>query len=400
MSTATYTTFTREGAKTLDEEAWSIVAEAQDLGWKFRRSSKGHLIGRAPDGKTTMSVARDSLRARSGRNQRAEFERWKHEQQHEQVVADAGERAVQAFTAGLGGRAMRDALDGYVANNFPAGSTAAETMRSIAELMLEHDKLTAYLGKLVVSSERSADRMPLIMTNDLDAEAACGKPWEISESSRPWRIQWLALHPDTFEVLAHGGPQMRREDAEQHAAQMLADRAQRNAERRKPVLAPPTTETTVKMHVCTECDKHYENQARLQAHMMSNHQGGACEFCERQVRGAGPMARHRKSCRSNPDREPTAKEKEAARIEKVVQRRLRADQAGAGAITPASGAADPTGALESLMAVLADYDRLRSLDLDVMQARIVELETERDDAVKQLGEAEARLTMMREALGA
>lgn len=43
-------------------------------------STKGHAILRAPDGETTMSVSRDSLRGRSGRNARAVLDRWQKQQ--------------------------------------------------------------------------------------------------------------------------------------------------------------------------------------------------------------------------------------------------------------------------------------------------------------------------------
>src|SRR5699024_3883928 len=61
---------------TFDKEATTLVLEAMDYGWLGRISSKNHAILRAPDGQTTISVSRDSLRGRSGRNCRAQFDRW------------------------------------------------------------------------------------------------------------------------------------------------------------------------------------------------------------------------------------------------------------------------------------------------------------------------------------
>ena len=59
-----------------DDGARDLIRRMLDAGWTGRVSSKGHAILRAPDGKSTASVARDFTRARSGRNATADFERW------------------------------------------------------------------------------------------------------------------------------------------------------------------------------------------------------------------------------------------------------------------------------------------------------------------------------------
>lgn len=73
---AEYTRLQRTDLTTFDKEATTLVLEAMDYGWLGRISSKNHAILRAPDGQTTISVSRDSLRGRSGRNCRAQFDRW------------------------------------------------------------------------------------------------------------------------------------------------------------------------------------------------------------------------------------------------------------------------------------------------------------------------------------
>ena len=65
--------------KGFDRESRDLISEAEGWGWTFRLSSKGHAIGKAPDGRTTMSVTPRQSKARTGRNQRAEFERWVRE---------------------------------------------------------------------------------------------------------------------------------------------------------------------------------------------------------------------------------------------------------------------------------------------------------------------------------
>lgn len=54
-----------------------LALEMQQAGWVPRVTKAGHVIMYAPDGETTMTLSRDSLRGRSGRNMKATFERWK-----------------------------------------------------------------------------------------------------------------------------------------------------------------------------------------------------------------------------------------------------------------------------------------------------------------------------------
>lgn len=70
-----YTRLTRLDLKAFDKRAADLVLETMEYGWLGRVSSKGHAILRAPDGQTTMSVARDSDRS-TGANARADFDRW------------------------------------------------------------------------------------------------------------------------------------------------------------------------------------------------------------------------------------------------------------------------------------------------------------------------------------
>lgn len=406
MTRTEYAKMTREQARSLDEDAWSVMDEAQTMGWQFRRGSKGHYIGRAPDGKATMAVSPKTGNARAGRNMRAEFERWKRGQLAEPaMIAAAGHEILDNLTIGHARAAMEHALDSIVADQFPAGSNAAETFRTLTRLMMDNDEFALYMGRAIRSKTKGpAVRMPSIMTWDLDAASRgeTEKPWEITETTRPWRVQWIAVVPDTDKIVAFGGPQMTSEFAHAMLDASNAHDARVKALARQAALDATTItqETTVKMHVCTECDKHFENPSRLKGHMTSTHMMVECEFCGRVTKGPGPAGVHRKRCEQNPDRVLTAKEKIAAAVEKGVQSRLAALEKAPGPITPATTYTDPTGALDALMAVLADYDRLRALDTDALQAQIAALTTERDQLVKELGEANTRLTMLREALGA
>lgn len=79
-----------------DARARSLIADAMALGWTGRLSSKGHWIGRAPDGTATMSAPRKmDDRGRTGRNAVAAFTRWVKAQRPD--VAAKVEAAVDAY---------------------------------------------------------------------------------------------------------------------------------------------------------------------------------------------------------------------------------------------------------------------------------------------------------------
>lgn len=86
-----------------DQRAVALIHEAEDYGWTGRVSSKGHWIGRSPDGKTTMSVSKkvDSGN-RTFQNCVADFRRWQREaavgtgQELSPALGEMTEQIVQA----------------------------------------------------------------------------------------------------------------------------------------------------------------------------------------------------------------------------------------------------------------------------------------------------------------
>jgi hypothetical protein len=63
------------------KESRALIYEAEALGWTFRVTGSGHAMGKAPDGKATMSVPRGLSRAdRSQQNCEADLRRWEREQ--------------------------------------------------------------------------------------------------------------------------------------------------------------------------------------------------------------------------------------------------------------------------------------------------------------------------------
>jgi DNA-directed RNA polymerase subunit RPC12/RpoP len=77
---AEYTVLARSDLLLFDKESTALVMEMTSAGWTGRLSSGQHAIMLAPDGETTASVTRSSLRGRSGRNARSVFTRWQRQQ--------------------------------------------------------------------------------------------------------------------------------------------------------------------------------------------------------------------------------------------------------------------------------------------------------------------------------
>lgn len=71
-----YRRLQRDDIAAFDSTATDLVMEATDHGWVGRVTKRGHAVMRSPDGKWSMTLSRDSLRGRSGRNARSYFERW------------------------------------------------------------------------------------------------------------------------------------------------------------------------------------------------------------------------------------------------------------------------------------------------------------------------------------
>lgn len=92
-----------------DARARQIISAAIAEGWTGRISSKGHWIGRAPDGKATMSVPRKmDDRGRTGANARATFAKWLRERHPDvteaiaaaEAAADEGDPIAASILAG------------------------------------------------------------------------------------------------------------------------------------------------------------------------------------------------------------------------------------------------------------------------------------------------------------
>lgn len=77
---ATPTRLTLDDLRNFDSDSTRLVLDMQVAGWTGYITNRGHAFMLAPDGATTASVTRDSLRGRSGRNARSQLTRWLRQQ--------------------------------------------------------------------------------------------------------------------------------------------------------------------------------------------------------------------------------------------------------------------------------------------------------------------------------
>jgi hypothetical protein len=298
------TNYTKLGPRELrkfDERARAIITEAQDLGWTFRVSNRGHAIGRAPYGHATFSVA-DTIDSKYGgsRIARRELERWKKEHETKQTYQAKLKSGLTKQVASL----ARELIVEY------ADKTAQQVpgpVKTVLERMADNDEVAFYLADRIAEGRAT----PLILTYDLDAHST-----DITEESKPWRIQWVMADPDDHRVIGFGGPKMTPELAAGAVEAYLAAEAKTKALAKQAALdaatparrtlppAPPTRkkDPAVKMYACPEpgCDAVFERIQSLGSHKSQKHAPKKqCPWCK-EMFARGGLALHTPSCKDNP----------------------------------------------------------------------------------------------------
>lgn len=304
---AGYTKLTARDVRKFDQRARDLIFEAQEYGWTFRISSRGHAIGRAPDGRSTFSVS-DTVDSKHGgsRIMRREFERWKKDQDTTKLqAAKATRAAANTIIANL----ARHVIDDYTANG---PDDAPESVKVVLRRMADDDDVATYMADRI-AMRRPA---PMILTNDLDNGSG-----NITEKSKPWRIQWVMADPDSHKVIGFGGPKMTADAAEAAVIEHLAGEARAKAEAKQAAIdaATPTPkptpravdttkmETFMKMYPCPHegCEAVFEKQQSLGAHTLTVHQTKAtCPWCSREFNKAA-LRTHEPACEKNPSHNDT-----------------------------------------------------------------------------------------------
>jgi hypothetical protein len=358
--------------KHFDDTATRLVLEMQAHGWRGHMTSTGHAFMYAPDGTTTTSVSRESLRGRAGRNARAAFERWQRAQRQAREEAER----TNAF--------------GLTAEQVAKGDSFMPTVEG-------KPAPTALIAEI----RRSEDYRAWVEKWPNAKIALANSTISLPEMDRPreWAAFDITVTPPV--LIAHG-------------SQCDVDQAWLELQKDKPELfgAIETDDNTdggqaVKMYVCgtEDCKMQFESAGALNLHRSAKHpELLTCpvEGCGRQVRGHGGLGAHMRSHRPS-----KAVAESATTVAPPV------DDA-AGAMSGATVAPLPVGDvvmdhLERLPEG-ADAEQMiaavRALIAAPLVNEVRRLREERESHLEQIGKLEtdnanleAKLTLMREALG-
>ena len=125
-----------------DQRSVALIREAEGYGWEGRVSSKGHWIGRSPDGTTTMSVPKKADSGnRTLQNCRADFLRWQRQaaiNTAAELSPDLAVRTEQIIQVDDALQSMdpSDPLYDVVARGLE--KKAAENLRRVDEVIVAH----------------------------------------------------------------------------------------------------------------------------------------------------------------------------------------------------------------------------------------------------------------------
>lgn len=370
-----YMRLKRSDVKAWDATMWGIIADAQKEGWVFATSKRGHAIGRSPDGKATISVPQSDVR-RSGKNARAELNRWKLDRKFTaeqlekiELVKDRMTDPLFEFTDAEIKDKAEEIMQQFVqANGADAEIVGDGVLVVMRNMLSERENLSKLLRYM-----DAYKRAPEIVMVDLDFPAR-----GVTKDSKAWRVAWVLYDPRDFHVVMFGGPKMTEESAAELVAETIAEKARE------------------KQSTCTDCGKIFKDIRAMKAHARIVHADPViCPVCGK---GFSVLAieRHRPNC-TPPTPDVPAKEVQVAprTVAEVEKRERRPD------------------AVEAIMDVLTELEELRSLrltetateavalreEVTVLRENLARARDEADHWRKQAEDAEGTLTKMRQTLG-
>lgn len=252
--------------KHFDSDATMLVLRMQAAGWTGYMTKTGHAFLRAPDGVSTASVSRDSLRGRSGKNAQAVFTRWQREQ--EQARAAAQERNAFGITAGE----LEYAQDEH---GLPTVGDEPVPAALLAEM------------------RRSAPLREWVMSYPNSREALANMTFMLPAMEGP--LSWVAFDHSAIPpvLIAHG-------------SECDVDAAWLQLQEQKPSLfgASQTDSSDggqdMKVYHCGEegCSRQFDTAGGLNLHRATKHAPKVTcpvEGCGKQVRGYGGLGGHMRS---------------------------------------------------------------------------------------------------------
>lgn len=261
MATATYDKLTRSDMSGFDKECIDLAMEAVDFGWTGKMSSKGHLILRAPDGTTTMSISRRWTNGRSGLNMRSNFDRWLRSERGDTI---SFEQFSTAWDIAEQERFIATMIDGITDAAGEFGGDDAERTKVIYRNILESPKVAPFAFRVGVTESRIKDFGIIIGYSDSIAE----------DDRRPWNVNWAVYDARSMEVIDHGGPRMLDGQPwnEETITLLVVEKIRREREEGEPVVAMIETATEEERpYVCEICGRTFKRPVNLGRHMSATH---------------------------------------------------------------------------------------------------------------------------------
>jgi hypothetical protein len=252
--------------KHFDSDAKTLVLKMQAAGWRGHMTNTGHAFMYAPDGATTASVSRSSLRGRSGKNATAVFDRWIRQQKQAREAAEQP-NAFGLTAAQLGEPDSTPIPD--IGGKLAPTALVAEMRRSEAYI--------AFVRKFATSDETAAASQMILPS------------WE---RPREWAVFDITVTPPV--LVAHGS----KCDVDQAWLRLQ----ELHPEYFGVVVEDVNGGQDMKVYVCnTEgCTMQFESAGALNLHRSGKHpELLTCpvEGCGREVRGHGGLGAHMRSHR-------------------------------------------------------------------------------------------------------
>jgi hypothetical protein len=274
-----------EEIKHFDDDAKALVTLFHAARWHSYLSGNGHAAFMlAPDGKTTASVTRDSLRGRSGKNAAAKLKRWLRDESKRLADAKpkAGSFGVPTDTSGLidltqGGEALPVKIMVALQRHPVAGPWLERHMRRAGGAVAEFD-----LGKIT-----------------LVTDAAKPGRWILADTSRPPML--VATSEDVTEdeamaALRDQAPELfETNDGEQAMAEVKE--STRKILEKGAVVADYWTQRSDGLYVCTLCgDRTFTTQNAVVGHLTLGHRPREypCSECGQMFTAPAALGHHRK----------------------------------------------------------------------------------------------------------
>lgn len=275
----TYRRLMREDVVNFDKEATALVLWAGEYGWVGRISSKGHAIMHAPDGETSMSISRESLRGRSGRNQFAKFERWR-KQQEPDYVPDTS--LASAFQEAVEKREHPDDHKHRLSTELDAGalsapmtgeSEAEESQMPVSEAPSEQKRLVIKGGK----QWSTADDEPFTCSD-------CGKSFASGKGlggHRRVHNPLYAAKPASTRVSKRRAIPMAltQPEAASGGFEVFKKRPRASSPKVSAVYGLPPMKQNEPSD-CPDCGQHFEKSTQLMPHMKTHRlEARQCPLC-------------------------------------------------------------------------------------------------------------------------